>query len=262
VKIGILLLLLSSIFLGPSYLNASTDEPTFFRKNSSPFGIPYSEWPRIWWQYWVGIPEDHHPSHVVKDGVVLDPVPGYDSSKCAVHQEGPVWFLPDVIARGDPPVTKVDFSCEVPKGKAILFPLSTSACWLRNPEFKNIGHSADHPDADQRLTTCATNFQTVFNRVLIDGKALDTNEIKEDRVTTGFFNMTVPSDPITTIFRFGDDPPEDPQDWPGTSKARANGYFLFLSPLPEGNHQIVFTVTDDLGDNKLIREGNYTLFVK
>jgi hypothetical protein len=237
-----LIVILSLMIAVPSYLSASTNEPTFFRKGSSPYGIPYSEWPRIWWQYWVGIPNDEHPSV------------SYDPTKCSVHQKGPVWFLPDVVARGNNPVTHVDFSCEIPKGKAVYFPLSTASCWLGNPEFKDVVNKfSPDPKVNAELNTCVIspqdNTQIVYVRV--DGQNLNTANI--DRATTDFFNMTVPDNPVTSIFDFGP---------PGTSKARADGYFLFLSPLSEGRHQIEFKAVDQLGGGKITREGNYTVFIR
>jgi hypothetical protein len=237
-----LIVIFSLMIAVPSYLSAATNEPTFFRKGSSPYGIPYSEWPRIWWQYWVGIPNDEHPSV------------SYDPTKCSVHQKGPVWFLPDVVARGNNPVTHVDFSCEIPKGKAIYFPLSTASCWLGNPEFKDVVNKfSPDPQVNAQLNTCVIspqdNTQIVYVRV--DGQTLNTADI--DRATTDFFNMTVPENPVTSIFDFGP---------PGTSKARADGYFLFLPPLSEGRHQIEFKAVDQLGGGKITREGNYTVFIR
>jgi hypothetical protein len=234
--------MLSLMILWPSYIRASSNDTMFFRKDSSTYGIPYSEWPKIWWQWWVGIPNNEHPA--------VD----YDSKKCGAHQQGPVWFLPDVVAQGNEPYTVRKFSCEIPKGKSILFPLSTASCWLGNPEFKDVSNKlSSDPKVDSDLNTCVIspqdNTQIVYVRV--DGKGLDTTKL--DRATTSFFNMTVPSNPVTSIFDFGA---------PGTSRARADGYFMFLSPLPEGNHIIQFKAVDQLGDAKVTREGIYTVLTK
>jgi hypothetical protein len=160
----------------------------------------------------------------------------YDSKKCSVHQQGPVWFLPDVVAKGNEPYTLREFSCEIPKGKAILFPLSTASCWLGTPEFNDVSNKlSSDPRVDADLKTCAIspqdNTQIVYVR--IDGKDLDTTKI--DRVTTSFYNVTIPANPVTSNFDFGA---------PGTSRALADGYFLFLSPLPEGRHLIEFKAVD------------------
>ena len=237
--------ILSLMILTPSHSNAFGSDPEFFRKGSSPYGIPFSEWPRIWWQYWVGIPNNQHP------GV------DYDPKKCSVNQQGPVWFLPDVVAKGNEPYTLREFSCEIPKGKAILFPLSTASCWLGTPEFNDISDKlSPDPKADADLKTCAISPQdlTQLEYVRIDGKDLDTTKL--DRVTTSFYNVTIPSNPAKGIFDFGP---------PGTSRALADGYFLFLSPLPEGKHTIEFAAVDQVAgpaSPKQTRAGNYTVFIK
>ena len=69
------------------------------------------------------IPNDQHP------GV------DYNLEKCSANQNGRVWMLSDVVAKGDATYTKVEFSCQVPEGNTILFPISTESCWLNIPEF-------------------------------------------------------------------------------------------------------------------------------
>jgi hypothetical protein len=52
---------------------------------------------------------------------------------------------------------------------------------------------------------------------------------------------------------------------PGTSRGIADGYVLFLAPLPVGKHRIEFSVTDHLAGptSELIkRDGTYTVFIK
>lgn len=241
-----LTVLFSLIILTPSYLKASNNDPMFFQKDSSPYGIPYSEWPKIWWQWWLSIPNNEHP------GV------DYDSKKCSVHQKGPVWFLPDVVLKGNAPRVTQQFSCEIPKGKAILFPLSTGSCWLGHSEFKHVSNKvSSDPKYDVELKECAIIPQdnTKINHVRINKINLDVEKLKADRATTSFFNVTVPANPITFLGEIQS----------GTSKAIADGYFLFLHPLPEGRYLIEFKVLDQVaGPNTPITErtGQYTVFVK
>jgi hypothetical protein len=80
-----------------------------------------------------------------------------DAEKCAANQMGSVWMLPDVVAKGDAPYTKVDFSCKVPEGKAILFPISMGSCWLNTPEFDHVKDKVSaRPDiVSAELKKCA-----------------------------------------------------------------------------------------------------------
>ena len=66
------------------------------------------------------------------------PYTNYDSKTCPINQHGPVWFLPDVEPKGQSTTANVTFSCQIPLGKAIFFPISQSACWLNNPQFKQL----------------------------------------------------------------------------------------------------------------------------
>jgi hypothetical protein len=234
-----------SIVLMPSSIKAVSSAPTFFRTNSSPYGTPYSEWLKNWWQWWIGIPNDQHP------------FTNYDSKTCPVHQMGPVWYLPDVEPKGQATHASVQYSCNIPQGKAIFFPLSQASCWLGNPEFKRFSNKlAPNPESDQELKICAIQPQDNTNilYVRVDGTNLDTSKIP--RATSNFYNVTVPPDAVKGIFEFGP---------PGTSRGITNGYSLFLAPLSVGQHTIEFKVVDHLAgptSEPVIREGKYTVFVK
>jgi hypothetical protein len=235
---------LTSIILLPAHIQASSNTPLLYHEGSSPYEIPYSEWLKNWWQWWISIPNNEHP------------FPKYDSKTCSVNQQGPVWFLPDVEPTGQLTHASVQYSCEIPKGKAIFFPLSNSACWLNNPEFKKYSNKlAPNPQADQELRTCAVSPQDFTHSVVsIDGIAIDPTKL--DRATTSFFNITVPANAVQGLFDFGP---------AGTSRGIADGYVLFLSPLPVGKHTIEFSVTDHLAGptSELIkRDGIYTVFIK
>ncbi len=239
-----LTVMLLLIILTPSYINAASKALMPFRKDSSPYGTPYSEWLKNWWQWWIGMSDNEHP------------FPNYDPKKCSVHQQGPVWYLPDVEPQGQLTHASVKYSCEIPKGNAILFSLSSSSCWLGNPEFKKYSNKlAPDPSADQALKTCAISPQdNTHLSVRIDGILLDTTKL--DRATTSFYNVTVPPNAVKGLFDFGP---------PGTSRGIADGYVLFMPPLPVGKHTIEFSVTDNLagGPSELIkRDGTYNVIIK
>jgi hypothetical protein len=139
--------------------------------------------------------------------------------------------------------------------KAIFFPLSQSSCWLANPEFKKFSNKlAPNPESDQALKTCAVSPQDFTHSVVkIDGVPIDPSKL--DRVTTNFYNVTVPPNAVKGLFDFGP---------PGTSRGIADGYFIRAS-LPVGKHTIEFTVTDHLAGptSELIkRDGTYIVSVK
>jgi hypothetical protein len=76
------------------------------------------------------------------------------------------------------------------------------------------------------------------------------------RATTSFFNLTLPTNPVTDIFQ---------GIQAGTSRDIADGYFLFLAPLPRGTYLIDFKVVDHITGPESpaqTREGQYTVVVK
>ena len=76
-----------------------------FKNDSTPYGSPYSNWIEKWWIWWDGIPDYKHPAKDYSN-----------SERCSVMQDGPVWFLPDVL----PGTGNLNYHCNIPIGKAIF----------------------------------------------------------------------------------------------------------------------------------------------
>jgi hypothetical protein len=243
IVIGVsVLLIVFGLYSSASTANASqVNGSNVVQSNSSAYGTPYSEWLGKWWSWWLSIPNDEHP------GV------DYNAEKCAANQMGSVWMLPDVVAKGDAPYTKVDFSCKVPEGKAILFPISTGSCWLNTPEFDHVKDKVSaRPDIDAELKKCAVEPQDKTEIFYVNVDGVDVKD-QLARVTTSFYNVTPPNEPVTDLF-------SDIKN--GTSRAIADGYFLFLEPLSAGEHLLEFSVEDDISGNKYAREGSYKVLVE
>ena len=81
-----------------------------YAKDSKPFGISYQNWINKWWQWNMGIPSAEHPRDY------------FTPSRCTINQNGPVWFLADLLSR------KEERTCAIPADKAILVPLLTGNC--------------------------------------------------------------------------------------------------------------------------------------
>lgn len=214
---------------------ATTAGSTFkiFTIDSTPYDSSYSEWIAKWWTWWVGIPIDKHP---VKDY--------HDPDRCSAMQNGPVWFLPDII----PGEGKINYNCNVPLDKAILLPITTTFC--------DSGISG--PMTDTEIVECADNILTPLNnmKVVVDGKNMD---LEGSLVKTDFFNITIPKNPIDIWGTIN----------PGTYKALATGYFVFLHDLSLGEHNIEMRVVDLLRGNEgpppkfdPMREASFKIFVQ
>ena len=235
----LLIPLLFIIILGWNGITTTTASSNYnkFTIDSSPYGIPYSDWVAKWWTWWAGIPINKHP---VKDYS--------DSERCSVMQSGPVWFLPDII----PGEGKINYNCNVPLGKAILLPITTTFCE------KAIKGTCGSLMTDAELATAADNILTPINnmKVTIDDEKID---FTGSLVKTNFFNLTFPETPIDIWGTIN----------PGTYRAIATGYFLFLHDLSRGQHDIELRVVDLLKGNEgpppkfdPMREASFKIFVK
>jgi hypothetical protein len=183
-----------------SSLNASaladSINPNVYSKDSAPYGIPYKDWIARWWQWTISIPKQEHPRD------------NYSPEKCAARQQGPVWFLADVLTG------KEDRTCTVPSGKAILAPMLTGECGYDVPSIKN----------DEDLRSCSTaGDEYGAIEASLDGVKLQN--LQQYRTQSGFFNITIPTDNIY-------------DNRPGTFKAFSDGFFVFLQPLPVGKHDL------------------------
>lgn len=193
---------------------ANSSDYGVFTNDSTPYGSPYSNWIEKWWIWWDGIPNDMHPAKDYSN-----------SERCSVMQNGPVWFLPDVL----PAAGNLNYHCNIPAGKAILLPITTSNCDKGfNPAM-----------TDTELTECADNILTPISNMIVtvDGTKIDVSRLL---AKTSFFNVTFPEPPVDI--------------WgavqPGTYKGIATGYFLFLHDLSPGKHHIGLHVIDLLKGNE------------
>jgi hypothetical protein len=125
----------------------------------------------------------------------------------AQNQTGPVWFLAGTGAGS------AERTCTIPAGKAILLPIINSAN-VRTAGETNEELLAGVKELEDKVTTLEAS---------IDGTPLQN--LWNYRIQSPFFNETLPKDNVLGV-------PE------GTYLAVADGYWLFLEPLPPGQHEI------------------------
>lgn len=207
-----------TVFLNSSILSIFVygDElnPGIYSKDSKPFGIPYGEWLARYSQWFIQFPAEQHPRE------------HYTPEGCSAAQSGPVWFLTDILDG------KQERTCTIPSDKAILLPILNGRCW---PDT-----SSSYPKTDEEITQCAKagNEYGVISATL-DGREI--KDLKSYRTESPFFNITVPENNIYN-------------NVPGVWKAKDEGFFVFLEPLPPGNHTLHTTVSVF---NPLVQESNY-----
>ena len=157
--------------------------------------------------------------------------------KCANGQSGPVWILAGT-AGGN-----VERKCEIPQGKAILFPVLNGDCdVITNPTFKT----------EEDLKKCAWAWHHISVDASIDGQKIP--DLDKYFVYSPMYNFT----------------PAENNDLslpPGTKdQAISAGYYIMLKPLPVGEHEIHFrgANTDFTVSNAVnfFTEAKYKLTVK
>jgi hypothetical protein len=172
-----------------------------FPANSKPYGLTYGQWTAKWWQWGYSIPKNVNPA--------------YDDTgkNCAQKQNGPVWFLAGTY--GHP----VNRKCDIPAGKAILFPILNSECSFA--EFPNLKTPSE-------LLTCARAIQdqVISLKASIDG--IPISRLQEYRIQSPPFNFTLPQNNILGL----------PANV--STQATADGNWVFLKPLSSGSHKITF----------------------
>jgi len=178
-----------------------------YKLDSSPFNVTYAEWTSKWWQWAYSIQKDVHPA--------FDDTGKY----CKEEQNEPVWFFPGTFQHS------VIRHCDIPSGVGILLPILNSECSF-----------AEHPTmkTEEELRNCAKIIQdtvipqyATLNGILIEN-------LTYYRIQSDLFNFTLPENNILNL------PPQ-------ITQAVSDGNWIFLKPLPNGQHHLEFK-----GDVKII----------
>lgn len=209
------------------YSNIANGYTGAFTVNDSPYGTSYDIWTQRWWKWALAFPQDQNP--------MFD-----DSGRlCGNGQNySDVWFLAGNAGGSS------ERTCTIPSGKAILVPLINAECSKAEEPLK--------PESD--LLPCATEYiDTARNLVLkVDGIKIDKPE--QYRVNSGgIFNVFMPVNNIYSVSV-------------GNTSAASDGYWVFLKPLPEGEHTIEFSAQagcpDPTCQNPLVVSVTYHLSIK
>ena len=160
-----------------------------YSKNSSPYGISYSEWIGRWWQWHVSIQnkvqgQGIHPTNLT----LAHPREAYSPEKCAWNQNDKnVWFLPDgsnleLSESGTPEIRK----CTVPHDKALLVQIYGGGNESYGEGLKT----------EKELKDCVDiGLDTVTFTAKVDGVEVMSSEHRDDfRPEPIFFNLTYPQD--------------------------------------------------------------------
>jgi hypothetical protein len=204
---------------------AGSTKPTVYSVQSSPYGLPFSEWAIKWWQWHISIPKGEHPR--------ANPT----STHCPVGDGGSVSFVTQSIQGYS------ELVCTIPAEKSVLISISSGEC--DSDEIKSGDEAA--------LRKCASegNEYAAF-QVTVDGEKLNIQPIQENRTDSRFFNITIPKDNLYDVN-------------PGTFKAVVDGYFALLKPLSPGEHKVrvVASVSNPLDPSfNFAYDANYIMKVQ
>jgi hypothetical protein len=140
-----------------------------------------------------------------------NPLSDETGERCASNQNGTVWFLVGTFGGS---VTR---QCTIPTGTSLFFPLLNTECSIAGGDGTN----------EQELRSCATAQidRASSLKAIVDG--VQVPDLQAYRAQSQLYTITLPPDNIMGVE-------------PGTTPSIAEGYWIFLSPLPPGNHEIIF----------------------
>jgi len=167
----------------------------------------------------------------------VSPIDAVDGVNCGINQQGPFWFV------GGPIGQSFSTTCTIPAGTAIVVPvnayLDDYPC--PNPAFK--------PAVGQSLESFLQgDVAGVIDTVSLAEAQLDGKPLRARRVTTGLFPFTG-ADGLT-----GFDPCVTGSPQVGVS----DGYWVFIDPLPRGDHSLLLRSVNVFGST----QGTYTLKIR
>jgi len=173
---------------------------------ASPHGRTYGEWAAAWWQWALEIPVSSNP--------VVDPT----GEHCAVNQQDHVWFLGGAFGSGS-----VVRACTIPSGTALFFPIINTAYFA---------FITDPPETRteeylRAQVTCVESAE--FGLIEIDGVPVDNPEGYLEQSV--LFDVILPED---NVFGLGEDVIPELTLSPSVDQ----GFYLFLNPLPPGEHTL------------------------
>jgi hypothetical protein len=238
----IILLLAFSIlilFVSPSAVSAVD----FYSKNEAPFGTTYDEWIGKWWNWWF---DTYRSGRYPEEG------------GCLINKTESLVMLMDTAISGKP-----HQECEISSNQGIMFPLWTGEFEDSLPEYDSYTNEQLSKGAREELDLGAvTSVVKIDENIVAKLDEISTMNLGKldykinamDNVTEVYskgFNLTIPED--SNI----------PDLIPGTWRAGAHGWFIFLKPLPPGDHTIYYNVgVTGLGPNNHSSEIKYDLKVK
>ena len=183
----------------------STSSLNIFPPGSKPYGLPYSDHAKNWWNWTLGIAAAENP--------INDPT----GEKCGAGQSNSnssVFYL--AINNGG----RSERTCEAPAGKGLLIPVMQ----VEYSDKEDPGATVEQLHAGAKKDQDSVN--SLYLKV--DDKEHNYNDLSKYRIHTDDFTVV-----------FADNGPFGVVKG-GPSKAVADGYYILTEPLTKGNHTVHF----------------------
>jgi hypothetical protein len=220
----VLLLFFSIFFVFPGLLTVYGFE--VFSKDEKPFGVSYDDWASKFWNHWIAKNIDQ-----------ATPKPGGCLIVNNDNQSESMVMLMETADVSFPP-TQV---CKISSDKGIIVPLWVGWCDTGGNTFTE----------EQQLAKCAKeqNLGNIKSEVKVDGLTVANLDVEQTVIpgsgsldykinslvnvtqnTSKLFILTIPPDT------------HKPNQVPGTWNAVSDGWWVFLKPLPSGEHTIFYNI--------------------
>lgn len=215
----LLLFSIYSIFLGQNNVQGVE----LFSKDEAPFGITYDIWVAKFWNWWIGTTTD-------------EATPKPDG--CLINKSESLVLLIETSSVGS-----VYQKCDISSTQGVLIPLWIGFC--ENSPVGAVGRPPNEP-----LWVCAretTNLGNIRSDVKVDGIPVAKLDVRMSMISGSLDYKINSLTNVTELYTADFDltiPPDThiPNQMPGAWRSGAHGWFVFLKPLPPGEHTVSYNV--------------------
>jgi len=193
-------------------IGTNTEQIQLFMETDKPYGITFGAWTVKWWQWALSIPKD------------ISPLSDQSGHNWNIDQpSSDVWFLVGIVGGTRNAFPHRNIKLEF--GRSLLIPvLNCEANPLEYPDLKTDEDLVRHVVDDVNTV--------VKKDVFINGTRLSPVRVPSD---PRIFKVAINEDNAFRIMN------------PGSTDAAADGYWIFLKPLPRGSYTIQFEGSCEFG---------------